>query len=245
MRFVTFEAVKERVRGKRVAIVGSAPSAALNTGSDIDAFDLVVRVNNYKLTPNTGYKTDIHYSFYGGSIRKTREELIQDGVTLCLCKCPNENAIDSQWHRERGKQNGVDFRYIYTARQDFWFCDTYIPELDSFLDKFELLHGHIPTTGFAAILDIVACDPAALYVTGFDFFTSGVHNVDEAWRPGDPEDPIGHRPEFEREWLRGLWLQAKDTPGWLTVDAKLEEMLAKPSMVRLGEMPITTPAPRV
>ena len=29
-----------------------------------------------------------------------------------------------------------------------------------------------------------------------------MHNVDEPWRPGNPDDPIGHAPERERAWLR-------------------------------------------
>ena len=70
-----------------------------------------------------------------------------------------------------------------------------------FLRSFELLDGHISTTGFAAILDVLACEPASLYLTGFDGFTSGLHNVSDKWKPGDPTDPIGHRPEMELAWL--------------------------------------------
>ena len=58
------------------------------------------------------------------------------------------------------------------------------------------------TTGFAAILDVLDCQPKNIYLTGFDFFTSGLHNVDERWRPGDPADPIGHRPQAEAHWVQ-------------------------------------------
>jgi len=202
LRFVTFSEVEEFFRGKRVAVIGSAPSVLDNDVDFIDAHDVVVRVNNYKLFGNvTGERTDVHYSFYGTSIRKTSEELKRDGVKLCMCKCPNGQPIESDWHRQKGKLNGIDFRYIYGSRKDWWPCDTFVPTTEHFLKSFELLDKHIPSTGFAAILDVLACRPRSAYLTGFDFFESGVHNVNEAWRSGDSSDPIGHRPDLELAWL--------------------------------------------
>lgn len=201
MRFVTFEDVANRLRGKSIALVGSAPSVIENALGFVDSHDVVVRVNNYKLGLAPGFLTDVFYSFFGQSIRKHAEELERDGVQLCMCKCPNAKPIESEWHERNNKQLGIDFRYIYRARADWWFCDTYVPTVERFMSSFELLGKHIPTTGFAAILDVLSCEPRAVYLTGFDFFASGVHNVDEKWRPGDPADPIGHRPSLERDWL--------------------------------------------
>lgn len=188
--------------GKRIAIVGSGPGCLENDAGFIDSHDLVVRVNNHKLSPATGFRTDVHYSFYGESVRKTPEELIGEGVKLCLCKCPNAKFIDSIWHRQRRKENGVDFRYIYNMRKDWWFCPTYVPELPEFLESFNLLGRHIPSTGFSAILLIRSLAPKSIYLTGFDFFTSKIHNTNERWRPGNPHDPIRHVPEKELQWLR-------------------------------------------
>lgn len=201
MRFVDRTEVVDRFRGKSVAIVGSAPSVLQNTPGVVDGHQVVVRVNNYVPGRNQGKRTDVHYSFYGTSIRKKARELVADGVTLCMAKCPNSKPIASPWHEQHGKQAGIDFRYIYERRRDWWFCDTYIPDDATFLTKFELLDGRIPTTGFAAILDVLACEPASVFLTGFDFFSSGVHNVTERWRPGNPDDPIGHRPDLELGWL--------------------------------------------
>ncbi len=220
MRFVPFSEVQERLTGKRVAIVGSAPSVLGNEPRFIDSHDLVVRVNNFQLSPQAGYRADVHYSFYGASIRKSARELQDCGVSLCLCKCPDAQPIESEWHRRNGKENGVNFRYIYRDRVRFWFTDTYVPTTASFLEKFELLGKRIPTTGFAAILDVLACSPASVFLTGFDFFTSGVHNVTERWTPGNPDDPIGHRPELELAWLAG---NASRYP--ITLDAKLTRMV--------------------
>lgn len=159
----------------------------------------MVRVNNYKLSRAAGQRTDVHYSFYGDSIRKAARDLMRDGVSLCMCKCPNSHAIRSKWHIDNGRENGVDFRYIYRNREKFWFCDTYIPESSDFLDKYQLLDGHVPTTGFSAILDILSFDPKSVYLTGFDFFRSGLHNVNEKWFMRNPDDPIAHVPEREAE----------------------------------------------
>lgn len=201
MHFCDKESVRRVIAGKRIALVGSGPGVMDNEPGFIDSHELVCRVNNYKLFRPTGIRTDLFYSFFGSSIRKTASELIRGGVKLCMAKCPDALAIESSWHRAHGKMNGVDFRYIYAARKDFWFCDTYIPTLDEFKRNFDLLGGHVPTTGFAALLDILTYEPEHIYLTGFDMFTSGLHNVDERWKPANPSDPIGHVPERELAWL--------------------------------------------
>lgn len=200
-RFITFEEVAAQIRGRSVAVVGSGPSVLENAPGHVDSHEVVVRVNNYKTSAAAGFRTDVFYSFFGSSIRKTAEELQRDGVRLCMAKCPNAKPLHSEWHERNNKPLGIDFRYVYEARRDWWFCDTHVPTVERFLEQFELLGKHIPTTGFSAILDVLACEPRSVYLTGFDFFASGVHNVDEKWRPGDPEDPIGHRPDLERDWL--------------------------------------------
>ena len=207
MRMVTLEEARATVRGKRVAVVGGGPTALENVPGFIDAHDVVVRVNNYRTGSEQGARCDIFYSFFGQSIRKTRDELARDGVRLCWAKCPDGKPLASPWHEAQGKTNGVDFRYIYRERERWWFCDTFIPDEAHFLRGVERLGGHVPTTVFSAIVDVLEAGPAAVYLTGFDFFRSGQHNVDERWKPGNPADPIGHRPEAERAWLRANWLK--------------------------------------
>lgn len=206
MRFISRAEAAERFRGKRVAIVGSGPGVLDNPPGLVDGHDVVVRVNNYKvIPPATGRRTDVFYSFFGTSIRMGRDELAADGVTLCMAKCPDARPIDSDWHERKGKQAGIDFRPIYRRRADWWFCATYVPEAADFLRGFDLLGRHVPTTGFAAILDILSFEPGALYLTGFDFFRSARHNVTEAWAMKNADDPIRHVPERELAWLSGNW----------------------------------------
>ena len=220
MHSVIFDEAAAYLRGKSVAIVGSAPSVLDNEVGFIDSHEVVVRINNYKISPAAGLRCDVHYSFYGNSIRKTRDELKRDGVKLCICKCPDAKPIESAWHEANYKQAGIDFRYIFELRKDFWFCDTFIPTVKHFMRSFNLLGRHIPSTGFSAILDVLACEPRSVYLTGFDMFSSGLHNVDEPWRPGDPADPIGHRPDLEAKWLR-----ENQSRYPLTFDAKLAELM--------------------
>jgi hypothetical protein len=59
-----------------------------------------------------------------------------------------------------------------------------------------------------------------MYITGFDFFQSKVHNVNERWRRNNPSDPIGHRPEMEFEWLRKNYAKHN-----MTLDKKLMAMV--------------------
>jgi hypothetical protein len=119
-----------------------------------------------------------------------------------MCKCPNAKFIESDWHDRNGKYNGVDFRYIYALRKGFWFCDTYVPTVDEFMRGFNLLNQHVPTTGFSALLDVLSYKPRSVYMTGFDFFRSGIHNVNEPWKKINNDDPIGHVPELELQWLK-------------------------------------------
>lgn len=205
-------------RGKRVAVVASGPGCLDNEPGLIDSYDVVVRVNQWKCSEPTGFRTDVAYSFWGSSIKNDREAMKAEGVKLVLCKCPDAKFMESEWHRKMGKPHGVDFRYIYKDRKGWWFCPTYVPSVEEFKASFDLLGQHIPSTGFSALLLVKSCWPSEIYATGFDFFSSGIHNVNEPWRPGNPEDPIGHAPEREREWL-------KANRDGITVDKRLAEIL--------------------
>lgn len=233
--------VDETFRGKRIAIVGSGPGMLDNAPGFIDGHDVVVRINNFKTGPAAGYRTDVFYSFFGSSIRKTAGELA--GVRLCMCKCPDAKFMESPWHERHGKPHGVDFRYIYAARRDWWFCDTYIPPVHEFMQTFLALDGHIPTTGFSAIVAVLSCAPASVYLTGFDFFQSGVHNVNERWKPGNPLDPIGHRPDLERAWLQawaGAFPLTLDSVAQSAMRGEVRRRMAPPPPKRRRRLAIAT-----
>lgn len=221
MRFVPWPEVVPVFAGKRVAIVGSGPGSLDNAPGFVDGHDVVVRVSNYRTGPGQGFRCDVHYSFYGSSIKTTAAQLLADGCRLLMCKLPNSRPIPDDlcwWHVKNAKHHGINYKYIYQSRANWWPADTFVPDDARFLAKFDLLGQHQPTTGFAAILDVLECEPAALYLTGFDGFSSGLHNVDERWKPGDPTDPIGHRPDLELQWLR-------ENRGRFTADKRLVAVL--------------------
>jgi hypothetical protein len=219
-------------KGKRVVIVGSAPSGReLNTKDKIESYDEVIRVNNYKtkgvdlkgrpydFSRELGIRTDYHYSFYGGSIRKTAEDL--KGIKGHLCKCPNDDCHVTDWHRERNQQQGGDFRPIYRRRKDFWIAPVYIPEKDHYMKLFDALGNHVPSTGFACIWELLQCQCKELYVTGFDWMTSRLHNVDELWRPGNQDDPIKHVWDEEVKLMRRWVFEYPE----LEIDSKIRELV--------------------
>jgi len=214
--------VRGVIGGKRVAIVGSGPGCLDNEPGFIDSHEVVVRINNYKLFSQTGRRVDVYYSYFGGAIKKTRYQLLDDGVKLCVAKCPNAQFMQSAWHRKNRKLNGIDFRMIYERRKGFWFCPTYVPTVEEFMSYFTLLGDHVPTTGFSALLDVLSCEPAEVFMTGFDFFDSGIHNVTERWRLQNVDDPIGHVPETERQWLAAHLSRYP-----ITTDKRLTEALLR------------------
>lgn len=188
----------------------------------VDSHDIVVRVNNFKTGAAAGFRTDCFYSFFGKSIRKDNTDPDLASTVLCINKCPDDKFMESAWHEQHKKYNGTDFRYIYEYRKDWWFCPTYVPTTAEFLEKFHLLGGHIPTTGFAALLEVLSLEPANTFVTGMDFFQSGIHNVNERWKKLNHSDPIGHVPDVERDWL---FKNAEHLP--ITMDEMLADALLK------------------
>jgi hypothetical protein len=215
-----------------VAIIGSAPTVLQNQGHIIDGYDEIIRINNFKVKgidlrrnnydyrSKVGTRTDWHYSFYGSSIRTTKEEL--KGIKGHLCKCPNEEIVHlTEWHKKRRLEKGCGWAWIYRARSDFWQAPVYIPTKEHYLKCFHMLSNHVPTTGFSCIWEIINLPVKEIYITGFDFFKSGIHNVNDIWKPGKADDPIKHMPEEELRYLK-KW--AKEMPE-ITLDAHLRKLI--------------------
>ena len=210
--FVNYDFITDFFRDKSVVIFGSGPSCFNNDAAAIDNYDVIVRVNNYVFKgyeSQVGHRTDVFYSFFGSSIKKSVEELKEQGVKLCMSKLPNAKPIESEWHIRNKQPYGVDYRYIYKQRAAWWFTDTYIPETESFMELFNLLKNHQPTTGFAGIWELLRLPIKSLYITGFDFFSSMQHNGLERWRPKNLDDPLRHEPDREAVLLK-KWASEND-----------------------------------
>ncbi len=178
--------IETLIKGKRVVVLGSAPSVLNNDGKNIDSYDIVVRVNNFKIDgfeDKVGRKLDIYYSFFGRSIKKENDELKRHGLKFIMCKYPNEEFLS---HTGGIPKAGISdgCKWVYELRKDWWQFPLWIPKMKYFKQNFEKIF-RIPTTGVSAILDVLRFEPKELYVTGFDFMTSGYHNTDEKWNDGD------------------------------------------------------------
>jgi len=172
-------------KNKTVAILGSAPSLIENTAEYINSFDAVVRMNNFKIEgfeQYTGKRKDIYYSYFGSNIKKNINDL-QDFKFL-ICKYPDIvfNPLELP-NKELGKSD--DFRWVYQRRRQVWVLPHYIPSEKEFTELFFLNGGTIMTTGVYAICDILKYDIKKLYISGFDFFESKIHNVNEVWYEHD------------------------------------------------------------
>jgi hypothetical protein len=235
LKNLTLADLHETFKGKRVAIVGSAPSALKNDAQYIDRYDEIVRINNFKTVgtdlkgrdydfrPQVGYRTDWHYSFYGGSIRTSHKEL--EGIKGHLCKCPNEEIVHlTEWHKMRKLEKGCGWAWIYRKRKDYWIAPLYIPTKAHYLECFDMLGQHVPSTGFACLWEFASMPVKEMYVTGFDFFTSGVHNINEKWNKGMSDDPIRHLPEKERAIFK-TW--AKKMPSKIKLDKYLRRLFSE------------------
>ena len=168
--------MKQFFKNKKVIILGSAPSVVETQADFINNFDIVVRLNNYKFF-NECKRVDVYYSYFGMSIKKTSDDIINDNVKLIMCKyplCDWGNAIEGH----SGNWTNVYKNKRYKA------VDYYIPINEYFKRNYNLLK-RIQTTGLASILDILRFKPSFIYISGFDFFTSKKHNINEAWKDGD------------------------------------------------------------
>lgn len=186
-------------RDKRVLILGSAPCVENVSSEEINEFDVVVRCNNYKFF-NESKKINIYYSFFGKSIKKKYEDIKNDKIDFLFFKYPNFNFTKfSDGKNERGI--GEDFRWVYEYRKKLIKkMDCFIQTKYNFMSNY-LYVGKILTTGVSAIVDVLRYYPRDLYIAGFDFFESKIHNISEKW---EEKYGIGHDTKSEKKFIKNL-----------------------------------------
>jgi len=185
--------LSDMLKGSSVAICGSAPSIQDNRDGYIDKHDIVVRMNNFKLLRSCGEKKHIYYSYFGKAIRKNASEINEFEVVMC--KYPE---VDFTGHTYGETDAGYSENFIkfYENKKSFFnkiFVPVWKPRLSEWTQNF-LSIGRIPSTGLSCILDILRFKPKKIYITGFDFFSTMMHNVNE---PITQKELSRH--DFERE----------------------------------------------
>jgi hypothetical protein len=171
--------VKRFFTGKSVLLLGSAQSVTKVKAEFMDKFDVIVRVNNYQHF-NSCTRTDVFYSMMGGSIMKTSGDLRRDGVKFIFCKNPFRNVIVRNKDGSINHLQSQDCREPYVNTRNTrirWFeLPYYLQTLKNWLWITGKIN-KVVTTGLAAIVDIYRYNPYGLHIAGFDFFSSGFHNI--------------------------------------------------------------------
>ena len=167
--------LKNYIKNKKLLIVGGSPSASNKSKQWYDSFDIIVRLNNYKKINSD--RTDIFFSYFGRNIKKTKEELINDGVKFLINKCPN---LDMTKSLKNYNVDMTDYKWIYDLRKDWWFCPLISLTEEDLLWQIKLLDGYMPTVGLSAILFFMNY-VKPINIIGFDCFESNIHNLDEQW----------------------------------------------------------------
>ncbi|WP_405647710.1 glycosyltransferase family 29 protein [Streptomyces sp. NBC_00019] len=159
---------RNRIAGKSICLIAnSGRVGASSMGADIDAYDLVVRFNSYKIEPkHTGSRTDIHATIHKHGFNWDRQ-------------------VDT-----RLVFGGISGDWKYSLRNRL------VPGAQTFLGDESLrwpvrnigklgtdVWSGIPTTGFNMLylLDFLDVSPT-LDLIGFDFYESGAYRVQEAMK---------------------------------------------------------------
>lgn len=221
-------------RKKSVIILGSAPSVIKVDADFMDSFDIIVRLNNYKHF-NSCTRTDVYYSMMGGSIMKTNGELKKDGVKFIFCKNPFRKIIVRNPGGSVNHLQSQDCRTPYMNNRSSrvkWFE---LPYFLQTLKNWKWITGRInkvTTTGLAAIVDIYRYRPSKMHIAGFDFFASGLHNINipshiKPW-------PKHHDFKAEFLFVRDFVAEHKN----ITVDDTLQYYFDNPEKFpRIGNKP--------
>jgi hypothetical protein len=164
------EKYKHYLSGKKVCIVGPAPKIiGSSSGEVIDSYDIVVRLNNGymfcdKHREDIGMKMNIIYQTaipkLGRGVTMPIEKL-QNKVKWVCCSYPDEKHRKNICNFIKYVDNRI---FMHIMNRDRW------GELSLSIGG-QVGKGPIPpTTGLAAIVDLLYYDIERLYITGFTFF---------------------------------------------------------------------------
>ncbi len=218
------------VRGKRVAVVGPALSVeGSGQGPLIESNDLVVRINRGYVIPDAlvadiGRRTDIlyHSCWFGEKFLPQRKEWIDAlpaEVSWICTAYPRQNLNHPHATDIAAFENDLGGRIPLRTMP-----------LRRHLDLVAAIDTH-PNSGLAAINDLLSFDVAAVYVTGFTFYSgkqpyrqgyTGEADIALVNPERDRTFKAIHDQDRQRRFVAGL-LGADSR---LTVDATLAEILS-------------------
>jgi hypothetical protein len=210
--------VNDFFKNKTVLVLGSAACVAKLNPNFMESFQIIVRSNNYK-TFNACRRTDVYYSFLGGSVKKSMSSIVFDGAKFVFCRCPNADFS----HHANGEYvpgKSFDARPVYEQRANWFVLPYFVQTMENYENNYALCD-RLLTTGVSSIVDIIRYSPARLYIAGFDFFTKLIHNTDELCNLN-----TGHNFEGEFTLIKRLWKDSK-----LEISGPMRELYQNKSWV--------------
>ena len=172
---------KKYVTGKRVAVVGPADYLKYlgpDHGEKIDEYDIVVRVNcvfnlDSKYSEIIGKRTDILYNTLlddvkNGGLINVNQYLESNMSWICTKPDSTVDGFATRTGRSIKSSTNEKLKSLFNSGINYR-CIHH----DSFNQTSKEI-GCRPTMGFIALVDLMSCMPAELYVTGFNFYLSGV-----------------------------------------------------------------------
>ncbi|MER6181209.1 glycosyltransferase family 29 protein [Streptomyces sp. NPDC001652] len=168
VQWISLGEFRNRIAGKSICLIAnSGRVGASSMGAEIDAYDLVVRFNSYRIDPkHTGGRTDIHATIHKHGFNWDQQvdtRLVFGGISGDW-KYSLRNRLVSGAQAFLGDESlRWPVRNIGRLGTDVW--------------------SGIPTTGFNMLylLDFLDVSPT-LDLIGFDFYESGAYRVQEAMK---------------------------------------------------------------
>lgn len=163
-----------QVAGASLAIVGNAGYLCeLEQGRQIDGYDLVLRMNNFRtrgFERNVGSRCDIFMSGFCQDVDFTRPEVQAAKLIVSSIPANFRKQLGQKIHTRGGE-------WITAGLLAMGRREAYVPSVDEFAAHVRQI-GRYPTTGATAIL--LALGPLArsfhrIYITGFSFFDGPTH----------------------------------------------------------------------
>lgn len=161
-------------RTASIAIVGNAGYLAhLEQGERIDAHDVVVRMNDFRVEGferHVGSRLDLFLSTFSGDVSLSQPVL--NSARWLVASVPN-NFV-------RGRQPRLNYRHgeqITAGIARLRRCEAFAPSREYFCRWMQQI-GRYPTTGAMGILlalDYLLPSCGSIYVTGFSFFQGASH----------------------------------------------------------------------
>lgn len=230
----------EFIRGKRVVVVGPAPSiVGTKQRAKIDSYDVVVRINKAlpvpaSMTDDIGTRTTVLYNCLntnpenGGVLEP--KTLKRANVTHLRCPYPAKEPF---------------LRDIRKAQRQPWGAIKLSWTALGHYNSWERAMQSRPNSGICAILDLLTHPIKELYITGFTFFKGGYYsayrNLDEKQVHARMDKAGNHNQEKQLAFMRRRLLSDKR----VVMDGALREIIegAAPLMTSLAPPPSPTPSP--